>query len=113
MLSSWITPELYEDDESKGYAAVIAVAQGIISHDTANSLYGFMGSAKTDLAKQWRSAMIIEPVISGVVKGGASAVESVLSGLQDQIDLDDLSLKSDIFDAMRDLQRGHLSAPFC
>ncbi|WP_155951627.1 NACHT domain-containing NTPase [Pseudomonas sp. FGI182] len=113
VLSSWITPELYEDDESKGYAAVIAVAQGIISHDTANSLYGFMGSAKTDLAKQWRSAMIIEPVISGVVKGGASAVESVLSGLQDQIDLDDLSLKSDIFDAMRDLQRGHLSAPFC
>ncbi len=113
-ISRWITPKLYENETHKGYAAIISVAQGIIDTETVSSLVKFIDSAKNDLGKRWRSISILEAIISGSFADAKSdTTETVLSGLQDQIELNDLQFKSNIFDALRDLQRGHLSSPFC
>lgn len=113
-LSNWITPRLYKSEAHKGCAAIIAVAQGIIDTETVSSLVTFIGTTKNDLGKRWRSTAILEAIITGSLPDAKTdTIETILSGLQEQIELDDLQSKSHIFDTLRDLQRGHLSSPFC
>ncbi|MBC3948259.1 NACHT domain-containing protein [Pseudomonas folii] len=112
--SDWITPDRYNSSLSKAYASIVLIAGRRLAKSnaltTAQSIAEVINSPFFTAELNVIGELV---AILPVEESSREAKEVFLSHLQESFKVENLEFKCVVFDSMQELQRSHLSSPFC